>query len=337
METKITSPVPLLDKKGNVLYPGYANHMWYEYDPKQASRNFFRLKEWDFYQFHLGDWILQMTIGHISYCTQISANLFSLLNGKRYSFDRLYPLKKKGIDWPISPEKNGNLELNGHDFHMKFEYENGYKHFLLSVSDKETPIDIDIRLPWDKQNDKMVIATPFYKPGQFYLNCKEHYYNLEGHVHFANENIIIDNTHTVLLDWGRGVWPFHQEWFWGCGGDYQCDGHFGINIGWGFGDTSHATENMFFWNDKAYKLGELKVERDANNYMTPWHFYAEDGTFDMTMTPVFDNYTETKVAFINNHCHQVFGKYNGTVKLPDGTILEIKDMLAFCEHAENNW
>ena len=249
----------------------------------------------------------------------------------------MYPFKKKGLNWPISPESNGILELSDKDFHIKFEYQDGCKRFILTTANKETPIDIDISLPWNKQKDKMVIATPFFKPGQFYLNCKEHYYDLKGHIRFGEQKVLINDTHTGLLDWGRGVWPFHQEWFWGCGGDYQCGGRFGINIGWGFGDTSHASENMFFWNEKAYKLGELIVERDINNYMAPWHFYTEDGIFDMTMTPIYDNYTETKVAFVNNHCHQVFGKYNGTVKLPDGTVLEITDMLAFCEHAENNW
>ena len=332
-QIEITTPVPLLDDKGILMHPGYSTQIHHQYDPSKAKAFPFRLKEWDFYQFHLGEWILQLTIGHVSYATQIGASLFSITDGTRYDFGKLYPLKKKGINWSLNPELPGILEAHDKDYDYVIETGNDRKHFIL----KTRNVDIDLQVPWNPSQDKMIIATPFDKPNQFYYNCKEHYYGVKGHVRFENQEILVNGDKTGLLDWGRGVWPFHQEWFWGCGGDYQCGGRFGINIGWGFGNLENASENMFFWNGKAYKLDYLIVERDENNHMAPWHFYTKDGNFDMTMTPVYDNYTETKVAFVNNHCHQVFGKYNGTAKLPDGTILEIKDMLEFCEHAENNW
>lgn len=362
IQKQISENVPLLDNRGILLYPGYSTRVHHQYDPSKAKTFPFRLKEWDFYQFHLGEWILQMTIGHVSYATSIGAVLFSTSDGTRYDFGSLYPLKKKDVHWSLNPELPGTLEIHEKDYDYVMETGKDYKRLTLKthpVSKSATSgggdakidtsctgdlnaeitkqVDIDLYMPWDPAQDKMIIATPFDKPHQFYYNCKEHYYDVKGHVRFENQEILVEGDKTGMLDWGRGVWPFHQEWFWGCGGDYQCNGRFGINIGWGFGNLEHASENMFFWNGKAYKLGHLMVERDENNYMEPWHFYTTDGIFDMVMTPVYDNYTETKVAFVNNHCHQVFGKYTGTAKLPDGTVLEIKDMLAFCEHAVNNW
>lgn len=57
----------------------------------------------------------------------------------------------------------------------------------------------------------------------------------------------------------------------------------------------------------------------------------------MTMTPFYDNITQMRVLFIGNICHQVFGKWNGTMTLDDGTVIEIKDMVAFCENSDNMW
>jgi hypothetical protein len=94
---------------------------------------------------------------------------------------------------------------------------------------------------------------------------------------------------------------------------------------------------MFFWNGRAVKVGALKVERDPKDYMAPWHFRDEAGLLDLTMTPVFDHFTRTKIAFIQTQCHQVHGYFHGRVVLPDGERKEIKDVLAFCEHAENRW
>jgi len=46
---------------------------------------------------------------------------------------------------------------------------------------------------------------------------------------------------------------------------------------------------------------------------------------------------ENKILFINTKCHQVFGKFSGKVRLNDGKEIEIKDFMAFTEHAINHW
>ena len=74
---------------------------------------------------------------------------------------------------------------------------------------------------------------------------------------------------------------------------------------------------------------------DLENGVQP--FTSSDGRFEMTMTPFYDNYTKSRVLFIGNICHQVFGKWTGTVTLDDGTVLDINDMVAFCEISVNMW
>ncbi|MEI3102134.1 MAG: DUF2804 family protein [Oscillospiraceae bacterium] len=61
-----------------------------------------------------------------------------------------------------------------------------------------------------------------------------------------------------MLDWGRGVWTYHNTWYWGSA-SYHVNGvPFGWNIGYGFGDTSAASENMLFYKGKAHKLSQVK-------------------------------------------------------------------------------
>ena len=40
---------------------------------------------------------------------------------------------------------------------------------------------------------------------------------------------------------------------------------------------------------------------------------------------------------VNNCCHQMFGMFEGTAVLADGTRLQIEALPAFAEHAVNNW
>ena len=46
------------------------------------------------------------------------------------------------------------------------------------------------------------------------------------------------------LDWGRGVWTYDNTWYWGSGNADINGNSFGFNIGYGFGNTSAATENV---------------------------------------------------------------------------------------------
>ena len=90
---------------------------------------------------------------------------------------------------------------------------------------------------------------------------------------------------------------------------------------------------------KLHKIGSVDVEvfPKPDKWMEDWHFISEDNRFDMVMTPLFDNHTDTNALVARMHTHQVHGKWNGTMTIDDGTVLQIKDMNAFCEYVENRW
>jgi hypothetical protein len=338
MQKEIKQNQALLDERGRLLSPGYAARMLFEYDPQRIRARPLALKEWDFYQICAGDMILQLTYGHVSYVANFAATLFSVRTGQTQTVSRMKPLPLRSLHMPNSPEVSGMLYARGGDYEMRFEMDNIRRRLVFSAQDKATgTVDIDVELTKDPDNDKMVIATPFSKPNQFYLNCKENFFGARGHAQLGDMRIEMGERDTAVMDWGRGVWPFSQEWFWGNGTAFIGRDRFGFNIGWGFGDLSSATENMFFWNGKAYKLDTITCERDTSDYMKPWHLTDKDGLFDFTMTPVYDRYTENNMLIINTHCHQIFGTYNGFAVLPNGESIEVRDLMAFCEHAENRW
>lgn len=92
----------------------------------------------------------------------------------------------------------------------------------------------------------MVIATPFDKNAHFYFNQKINCMRAEGVVKCGNKEWKFDKSDSMgTLDWGRGVWTYDNTWYWGSLQGYLEDGsRFGWNIGYGFGNTSAASENM---------------------------------------------------------------------------------------------
>lgn len=93
---------------------------------------------------------------------------------------------------------------------------------------------------------------------------------------------------------------------------------------------------MLFYGGKVTKLGRVHFDL-GTTYMKPWHLYDDEGRLDLTLTPSFDRTTRIRAVVVNNCCHQMFGLFEGTAVLADGTKLLVEELPAFAEHAVNNW
>ena len=188
-------------------------------------------------------------------------------------------------------------------------------------------------------DDTMVIATPFKTDKKaFYYNQKINCMRASGKVMYDGKLYELSpETDFGGLDWGRGVWTYDNIWYWGSGSG-EVDGHrFGFNIGYGFGDTSAASENVIFYDGKAHKIDDVKFNI-GENYTDPWTFTSSDGRFEMKFEPIIDrsDYTSALGIIVTNQ-HQVFGRMTGKAVLDDGTVIRIKDFLCFAEKVHNKY
>lgn len=343
-QVRITEKTPLLDENGKLTKAGYCFTNMYEYDRSAIKANGSRIKEWDFYQISNGRYCLQITWADISLAGNASLGLFDMETGERWDVAdiKLLTFGKYGVSADaMKPhtlsrhKKNFNLDINVTETNRTITFDGKVK------GEKYT---VDLTMDMFPDHESLIMALPFDRGNdkQFYFNQKVNCMPVTGTINIGDKEIIFDPSDSFcVLDWGRGVWPYHENWYWGNGSTKLEDGSiFGFEIGWGFGDMSAATENTLFYNGKAHKIGEIYLNEDkfeTENWMEPWVFTSSDGRFEMTMTPVYDNITKARVLCVGNICHQVFGLWNGTVVLDDGTVLEIHDMMAFCEDSDNMW
>ena len=333
MQTQITEKTVLLDDRGRVARPGWASRMNYVYNREKVRKDPVNLKEWNFYQFIKDRWVVQLTIGHVSYACSVTATLLDLVSGEKWEVNRTKLFHIPALD--RDPEGPSVNEFRDKDFLMRFEVTDRVRRLTFSGKSKQWGnVSIRLEAENDPDNHKMVIATPFKRPHQFYLNYKENYYRATGSARFGDLDVSLDGA-SGLLDWGRGIWPYRHEWWWG-NLTAQVDGaDFGFNIGWGFGDLSHATENMYFYKRKAYKLGVLQVEMEGA-CMDPWHLKDGEGNIELRFIPIYDNYTQNKLLVVDTHCDQVYGLFDGWAVTDEGRI-EFDNLPAFIEHAVNRW
>ena len=237
----------------------------------------------------------------------------------------------------------GDTVINRKPYALSFRHEEGARVLTFHMEDflDGLPVSGHIHLT-DEPEESMVICTPFEKPGHFYYNQKINCMRASGSVLVSGREYVFDPADSFgVLDWGRGVWTYHNTWYWGSASG-QVDGiPFGWNIGYGFGNTSTASENMLFYGGRAHKLSQVQFHipmRDGReDYLRPWTFTSDDGRFEMDFVPILDRAACTDVKLIKSDQHQVFGRFTGTAVLDDGTAVRVKDFLGFAEKVENKW
>lgn len=314
---------------------GYATSGKIDYNISEAKIKKFSLKEWDFYQITSEEFCMQMTIGHVSYMTSVNCVIFDFLTGNKISVGKMIPFRKIKLD--ENADKPSTVTYSDKNFEMSFKVGKGYRQLRMKGQFKKYgKVNVDVTM-LNQSKESILVVTPFEKENEFYLNQKICCMPTSGIASFGQSDFnFTTKKNYALLDWGRGVLPYRHEWLWS-NGSGSIDGKlFGFNIGV-FGREDFANENAVFYDGKTYKFDKINFTFDKNDYMSPWTFKSDNGEFDLVMTPTYDNFTATKLLFVNNSCHQVFGKFNGKIKLSDDLTLEVKDLFAFCENAKNQW
>jgi hypothetical protein len=161
--------------------------------------------------------------------------------------------------------------------------------------------------------ESIVVATPWEnKPKAFYYNQKVNCLTTNGHVKLNNETYEFNSSDSFgVLYWGRGVWTYRNTWYWGSASGMLNDKLFGFNIGYGFGDTSAASENIIFYEKIGHKIDEVEFHYDPTNYLAPWKFTSSDGRFEMTFEPIVDRNATVNLLIFKSIQHQVFGYFSG--------------------------
>ena len=341
MQHEITAAAPLLDASGNLREPGYAKKLLPIYRRADIKASPLRIKEWDYYLVSNGRFALALTVADNGYMGMDSVSLLALDEGWEITTSPMSVLPLGRIGLPETSAA-GTTRHGGKGYGLCFEHTEDGRRVLTAHMDSFGPagaLDAKVEL-FDEPEESMVICTPFDKPGHFYFNQKINCLRARGEVRYGGVTRVFDPADSfAVLDWGRGVWTYHNTWYWGSA-SYQVEGvPFGWNIGYGFGDTSRASENMLFYAGKAHKLSQVRfhIPGGEKDFLSPWKFTSDDGRFEMDFVPQLDRASCTDLKLIKSDQHQVFGRFTGKAVLDDGRVIEVRDFPGFAEKVENKW
>lgn len=334
----------LLDSNGHLLEAGYSKSLIKQYSRKDIKARAHRIKEWDYYIVTDGKTATAFTVADNSYMSLFSVSFLD--------FEEKSYITKSVMKWftfgklnlPSTSEK-GNVMYEDKTIKLSILNDGERRRIeceFKNYGKKGETLTSEIII--EKQpEESMVIATPFDNvKTAFYYNQKINCMMCSGYTKIGSKIYNYDKRESLAtLDWGRGVWTYKNTWYWGSMSVYVDGVPCGVNIGYGFGNTEKASENMIFYDGKAHKTDrivfKIPTKNGKDDFMSEWTFESNDKRINLTFKPLLDRYDNINALIIASNQHQVFGLMNGTIVLDDGKVIEIKDKLGFAEKVMNKW
>ncbi|MFX0083290.1 MAG: DUF2804 domain-containing protein [Candidatus Hodarchaeota archaeon] len=339
IQNEITKPSNVFNEDGSLIQRGWAKKPLLKYNKEYIGKGWLRIKEWDHYSILNKDFGFQLTIGDIGYLTQMSYVWLDFKERKRDGRS-LFKFFTKSKILPNSSVEDSEIIFPTKKFKASIKKEKN-KH-ILSIEDpkfQNKGLKGSITLEDNPKMDNTVVVTGYKEdPRLFYYNHKINYMPAQGLIYIGGREYKFEPKNSFgLMDWGRGIWPYHTHWLWGSACGIVNEITVAFNIGYGFGDLSTHTENIIFYDGKAHKIDEVTFHHEERDSSKPWKFTSNDNRFNMVLTPLIPHREKINFGLIYLNSSLLHGLYTGNIVLDNGEKIHIENMLGHAEDIIWRW
>jgi hypothetical protein len=297
----------------------------------------FRIKRWDYYSITTPTHFFSFTLGDIGYLGQVFAYGIDFAAGSYHEETISIPLGR-GVHLPRGSQSGQSWFDNGR-IRMKFDALADTRSLWVDwpgFDGKGLSAQVQFDLP--PEHESMNIVIPI-RGQRFYYNRKINCMPARGWVQWGDQRFTLEPTSALGgLDWGRGVWEYRSFWVWASASGFLRDGRsVGLNLGFGFGDTTKASENALILDGRIHKLGKVDFDYDNRDFRRAWQMCSDDGRLALTFTPFLERVARTDMVLLSSEVHQMFGRYSGTVTADDGEVIAIDGLTGFAEEHHAKW
>jgi hypothetical protein len=342
---ELTTPAPLLAADGRLTSPGWSRAPVLDCNLERAafyprSLHFlqrFRVKRWDYYAVTTPEHFFSFTLADLGYAGQAFVYAIDFAVRSYHEESLTIPLAR-GVELPRNSTGGTSRYTDGKKA-LSFEVTPEGRRISVAwpgFDGKGLVADFSLHLAPPHQSTVVVIPI---RGSRFYYNRKLNCLPASGFVQLGDQRHELSPQSCLgNLDWGRGVWEYKSFWVWASASGFLPDGRtIGLNLGFGFGDTSAATENTLILDGCVHKLGQVGFTYDASDFKRPWRMVSPDGRLDLVFTPFLGRVAKTSLVVITSEVHQMFGRYSGTVTSDEGERIVIEGLIGFAEEHQAHW
>jgi len=343
MQTELHTPGALLSPDGRLAQVGWSRQPLLDCNLESArfyrwrALQRWRIKRWDYYGLTTPTDFYSFTIADIGYLGSVFAYRINFVTGAYHEVTLTIPLAR-GVILPRNSTEGESVYDNG-KVRLLFRAEPQARSLSVNwpnFGGQDLRAEVTLHLP--SAHESMVIVVPI-AGHRFYDNRKVNCLPAEGWLELGGERTELRPAESLgNMDWGRGVWEYDSFWVWASASGFLPDGRrAGLNMGYGFGDTSAATEHALILNGRIHKLDQVDFAYDSTDFMRPWRMTSPDGRVDLEFVPFQERVAMTDFKLLFSEVHQIFGRYRGTVRADDGEGVRLDDLIGFAEEHHARW
>ena len=163
---------------------------------------------------------------------------------------------------------------------------------------------------------------------------------LEGELQVGDQTFVAKASDSqAILDIHKAHYPRHTWWNWAtCAGRDTQGRLIGMNLTRNVNTAEERWNENGVWIDgKLHHLEAARFAFDRNRILDPWRLSTTDGAVDVTFEPEGERADDINVGPIRSVFHQPYGRFCGSVRLPDGDTLRFEDLCGVCEDHDAKW
>lgn len=329
-EKELTAPVKLCDESGR-LNPDAVGWSRKPLHTCNLKGRWPRKKKWNYWCVTNDNYAFSMTVANVDYLALGAAYFIDFETKEITEWNTGGPA---GLGCHMSEEVEQNVEFSHPQMKLSFKHENNV--IKIHAVGKKLKADISVEKPVGHETLNVVVP---WKRNHFQFTSKQNTLPASGAVEMDKKTYAISRDNSfACLDFGRGIWPYRTQWNWAsCSARYGKD-IIGLNLGGMWTDGTGSTENGVCVNGKLYKISwDVKFQYNTNNFMEPWKIFTpESDTVNLIFTPFFEKKNKLNLLLLSTEVHQMFGKFSGTVKTPDGNVT-FDNFIGWSEESISRW
>lgn len=235
-------------------------------------------------------------------------------------------------DSPVSGESR--FRQGRVDIRMGYREHPGGLEKTLSVRLPDLELDVAMNEPRDFR--PMSISTRTGKSGWVYAN-KVAGRPVSGQLREHGRKLDLSTLQAGgHHDFSAGYMRRETFWNWACLSG-RADGHWlGLNLSCGVNETGF-TENCIWLDNELIPVGLTRFDYDRNDLMQPWSVTSGDGAVALDFQPEGRHRERLNLGLFASNFHQIFGRFSGSIRVPGGASLEVRDLYGFVEEQYAKW
>jgi hypothetical protein len=190
----------------------------------------------------------------------------------------------------------------------------------LNAAAASAPLSVSSRLPGGQMYTHKVI------------------YPVSGTLKFGDTTVaFVPERDLAVLDEHRSLLPYRTRWVWGTFAMPTEDGLVGANFV-NRPEVPGQSEESCLWTPglpgtpgSCEALADVRFHKQGGGSGAPWLITSADGRLDVVFTPDGRKSVRRQLGVLAIDYFQMFGRYAGTVRADDGTVIVVNDVHGVCE------